>query len=92
MHVDPIEQRRKENVAVPTFGQMADTVAADLSHGFRNDKHKSQWTMTLTVYAKAIRDKPVNAIDTEHVLGVLKPIWETKRETASRLPNRLEHA
>ena len=88
--VDPIEQRRKENVAVPTFGQMADTVAADLSHGFRNDKHKSQWTMTLTVYAKAIRDKPVNAIDTEHVLGVLKPIWETKRETASRLRGRIE--
>jgi integrase len=46
--------------------------------------------MTLESYAKAIRPVPVDQIGTEHVLKVLKPIWTTKPETASRLRGRIE--
>jgi integrase len=88
--IDPIEQRRKGKAVIPTFGQMADAVAADLSIGWRNEKHKYQWTMTLTVYAKPLRATPVDKVDTEAVLSVLTPLWETKRETASRLRGRIE--
>jgi integrase len=88
--IDPIAAKRKEKVVIPTFGQMADAVAADLSIGWRNEKHKYQWAMTLTVYAAAIRNMPVDRIDTEAVLSVLTPLWQTKRETASRLRGRIE--
>src|SRR5687767_7483103 len=33
----------------------------------------------------AIRKRRVNEINTDYVLRVLQPIWETKRETASRI-------
>ena len=46
--------------------------------------------MTLTVYAAPLRDLPVDKINTEDVLAVLKPLWTTKPETASRLRGRIE--
>jgi hypothetical protein len=33
---------------------------------------------------------PVNEIETNDVLAVLKPIWESKCETAARLRGRIE--
>ncbi|MCB1536980.1 MAG: integrase arm-type DNA-binding domain-containing protein [Rhodoblastus sp.] len=87
--IDPIADNKREK-AVPTFGELADTVAADLSEGFRNEKHKAQWKMTLTVYAKPLRAMSVDAIETADVLAVLKPLWTAKPETASRLRGRIE--
>jgi hypothetical protein len=46
--------------------------------------------MTLEVYAASLRTVPVNEIDVQHVLAVLKPIWATRPETASRLRGRIE--
>ncbi|MGH1571977.1 phage integrase central domain-containing protein [Methylobacterium sp. P31] len=63
---------------------------ADLSHGFRNDKHKAQGTSTLATYAASLRPMPVDAIGTVEVLAVLTPIWRSKAETASRLRGRIE--
>jgi hypothetical protein len=88
--VNPIAARRKANIVVPTFGKMADEVSEALSSGWRSDKHKAQWAMTLAVYAKPLRDMPVDQVDTEAVLSVLRPLWETKRGTASRLRGRIE--
>jgi integrase len=91
--VDPIAERRKapaQAAAIPTFGELADEIAGQLAEGFRNEKHKAQWRMTLTVYAEPLRSKPVNEIATEDVLAVLKPLWQTKPETASRLRGRIE--
>ena len=61
-----------------------------MAEGFRNEKHKAQWRMTLTVYADPLRAKPVDKIDTADVVGVLLPIWQAKPETASRLRGRIE--
>jgi hypothetical protein len=58
--------------------------------GWSNAKHRAQWAMTLKVYAAPLRRLPVNAITTDDVLGVLKPIWTKKPETASRLRGRIE--
>jgi integrase len=88
--VDPIAARRKGKVVLPTFGQMADEVAASLSQGFRNAKHAAQWSMTLNVYAAPLRSMPVDKIEASDVLAVLSPLWITKRETASRLRGRIE--
>jgi len=87
--LNPIDER-KRNGAIPTFGEMADSVCDTLSAGFRNEKHKAQWRMTLTTYAAPLRSKAVDTISTEDVLAILKPIWADKPETASRLRGRIE--
>ena len=61
-----------------------------LSEGFRNEKHKAQWKSTLETYAAPLRGTPVDLIATDDVLAVLKPIWTTKAETASRVRGRIE--
>jgi hypothetical protein len=82
--VDPIADRQRDQ-GLPTFGELADEVVAEQSRGFRNDKHKAHWAMTLTVYAAPLRPKPVDKVETADVLAVLKPIWLEKPETASRV-------
>ena len=87
--IDPIADRRKDR-STSTFGELADEVTGQLAEGFRNEKHRAQWRMTLTVYAGPLRAKPVDKIETTDVLAVLRPIWQEKPETASRLRGRIE--
>jgi hypothetical protein len=90
---NPKEARRETAMAQagkPTFGAMADALIEAKAAEWRNEKHKAQWAMTLTRYAAPLRSKPVDEIDTEAVLGILKPIWLDKPETASRLRGRIE--
>jgi integrase len=87
--LNPVDERKRDN-GIPTFGEMADTVREALAAGFRNEKHKAQWKMTLETYAGPLRSKPVDTILTDDVLAVLKPIWTTKAETASRVRGRIE--
>jgi integrase len=87
--LNPIDER-KRGAAIPTFGAFADDVLESLSAGFRNEKHKAQWRMTLEKYAAPLRTQAVDSIATDDVLAVLKPIWLEKPETASRLRGRVE--
>jgi integrase len=87
--LDPILARKRAGGA-PTFGDLADEVRQSLAAGFRNVRHRAQWRTTLATYAAPLHDKPVNAITTEDVLAILKPIWSTKPETASRVRGRIE--
>jgi integrase len=82
---------RKSAAEIPTFGDFADELIKEIAGGFRNEKHVEQWKMTLgDAYCKAIRKKKVNEITTQDVLGVLKPVWTTVPETASRVRGRIE--
>jgi integrase len=90
---DPIEDRRQaraDAIAIPTFGELADQLIEGIEDGFKNAKHRAQWRMTLTTYAKPLRSKPVDHVTTQDVLNVLQPIWQSKPETASRLRGRIE--
>jgi integrase len=87
--IDPVASGKKEK-AVPTFGEVADEVMADLSAGFSNEKHRAQWQMTLDVHAASLRPMHVDAIGTAEVLAVLKPLWTETPVTASRLRGRIE--
>ena len=87
--LNPIDERKRTS-GVPTFGEMADEVREALSAGFRNEKHKAQWKSTLATYAAPLSNKPVDTVTTDDVLAILKPIWTTKAETASRLRGRIE--
>jgi integrase len=86
--LDPIAARDKPTVM--TFGEAADALIESMSSSWRNDKHRAQWKMTLTVYCEPLRTKPVPEIGTEDILKVLQPLWTTKPETASRLRGRME--
>jgi integrase len=89
--VDPIAEWNKANPGEGrSFGKAADDYLAVHQGGFRNEKHKAQWAMTLTRYCEPIRGMPVDAVDTEAVLSVLKPLWTRAPETASRLRGRIE--
>lgn len=94
---NPIEARKRERAAsqssassAQTFGEFADTWVRSIISEFRNEKHRWQWTQTLKVYAAALSPLPINCVETEHVLDVLRPIWTTKHDTASRLRGRIE--
>jgi integrase len=73
-----------------TFGECADRLIEAMRPSWRNGKHAAQWEMTLRDYAAPLRRLPVDKITTGDVLSVLKPIWNDKPETASRLRGRIE--
>ena len=90
---NPIEAKRQAAIVKaekPTFGQAADALMASKESEWRNPKHRAQWRMTLTKYAAPLWLRPVDEIDTAAVLAVLKPLWQTTPETASRLRGRIE--
>jgi len=59
--------------------------------GWKNAKHAAQWESTLVDYAfPVIGEKVVWEITNHDVLAILKPIWTTKTETASRVRHRIE--
>jgi integrase len=57
---------------------------------WRNRKHAVQWERSLRHDAAPLRRLPVDKITTDDVLSVLKPLWNAKPETASRLRGRIE--
>ncbi len=88
---DPLLARRTSVEAVPTFAEAAHQYIETFAPSWSNGKHRQQWENTLKAYAfPVLGDVPVNAITTAHVLQVLRPIWTTKTETASRVRGRIE--
>jgi len=72
------------------FGECADRVIEAMRPSWRNPKHAAQWEMTLRKHAAALRRLPVHQISTDDVLSILRPLWNEKPETASRLRGRIE--
>ena len=75
--------------AKKTFADVMDDVLEVKSSGFRNEKHKAQWAMTLREYAKHLHKRPIADITRDDVVETLKPIWGTIPETADRLRMRI---
>ncbi len=87
---DPLAEKRKAQIVVPTFREAARTVHAEHRAAWRNEKHAAQWLQSLTQHAfPHIGDCRVDLIDTPDVLKVLSPIWLTKPETARRIKQRI---
>jgi integrase len=87
-NINPKNARKPPNGA--TFGECADRVIEAMRPSWRNSKHAAQWEMTLREYAAPLRRLPTDQITTDDVLSVLKPLWNEKPETASRLRGRIE--
>ena len=91
--IDPLAAKkaaREAEAGRRTFGECAAELIKSKSSEWRNEKHRAQWANTLHDYCGPIHDVPIDAIDTQAVLGVLQPIWGRIPETASRLRGRIE--
>ena len=96
--IDPIEAKEHAQLAAKaaqnkalTFQQCAAEYIDAHRSSWKSIKHAQQWENTLSTYAYPfIGDKPVSAVTTDDVLTILKPIWASKNETASRVRNRIE--
>lgn len=89
---DPLEEKARidEKPKVPTFEDAALELHKDLHPGWKNPKHSQQWISTLTEYAfPRIGNKPLPEIQPGDIADVLRPIWLTKAETASRVKQRM---
>ncbi len=74
----------------PTFKKIAAEVIDFHRPTWRNPRSAAQWESSLRDYAyPVLGNKPVDEITSAHVLRVLKPIWNTKRETARRTRQRI---
>lgn len=96
-NLNPIDVREAEKAAANakpaetlTFGAYAETYIGSVESGWRNEKHRQQWRNSLRDHAKLLTHKPVADISTDDVLDVLRPIWRTTPETASRVRGRIE--
>jgi integrase len=96
--IDPIAEReqtasrlRAQQAAERTFEWCAAQYIEAHGDGWRNAKHRAQWSATLATYAYPVIGRVlVRDVDQPSVLAVLEPIWRTKTETAARLRGRIE--
>jgi integrase len=95
---DPIEARKATKAAAAaararsiSFQKTAETYIEDHEAGWKNQKHRDQWTNSLKTYVyPQIGSTPVADVGVDEVLKVLKPVWTTKTATATRLRGRIE--
>src|SRR5258705_904368 len=74
-----------------SFDECATAYIAAHRAGWRNIKHASQWTSTVTTYCSPVFGKlPVQLVDVGVVMKAIEPLWATKPETAGRLRGRIE--
>jgi integrase len=96
--LDPIEtrkaDRREAQLAAArsmTFDQCRDAFIEAHMEGWRNAKHRAQWTNSLAAYVTPIFGSlPTQRIDVDLVVKALGPIWSTKPETGARVRGRIE--
>src|SRR5664279_2497807 len=99
--VDPLDLRQKlaleaalansQAVRPVTFKDVAQDYIDRHKTGWRSGKHAQQWENTLSTYAfPTLGDIPVADVDDELVLEVLRPIWLSRTETATRVRSRIE--
>ena len=92
---DPIKLKKEKQIELKrksiTFKKIRDEFIETFQVEWSNSKHKNQWINTLRTYADPIiGDLAPSEIKTHHILSILKPIWSSKHETASRVRQRLE--
>lgn len=90
---DPLEEKANQNTerpSTPSFKEAAEILHTDMLPGWKNPKHAQQWINTLNTYAfPTLGEKRLDEIQPGDVADVLKPIWLTKAETASRVKQRI---
>ena len=86
---DPLAERRRAK-GVPTFSEATARVLEQKQAGWRSEKHRRGWMLSLERYAfPRIGDMAVSEVTTGDVLEILAPIWHTKAATAQYVRQRI---
>lgn len=96
--IDPLDKRAAlqdlqslKAMAAVAFKSEAERYISTHRQSWKNPRHTQQWSHSLRDHVyPLLGEVPLASIDTEHVLDVLMPIWNTIPETAFRLRNRIE--
>ena len=88
--IDPIADRKAQKRKLPTFGEVADELIKSKTPAWKSPRSKDQWRQRLNDYAKSLLALPIDKVDSLAVLAILKPLWHTKPETASRVRAMIE--
>ena len=74
----------------PSFRDAFEAVLKTKLAEFSNPKHRQQWRNAMESYVlPTLGNRPVADITPREVIDTLQPIWSTRRETASRLLQRM---
>lgn len=91
---EPLKLKHSNYQVTPkqiSFKEFADDFVATNKSQWKNKKHTAQWSNTLRDYVYPhIGTKDLESINTEDILNILSPIWDTKTETAIRIRGRIE--
>ena len=89
---DPLREKRARRAAnMLTFDQAAAKCIEDRKSGWRDKRGEATWATTLRTYASPIiGELAVADVDSQHIISILRPIWNEKCDTASRLRGRVE--
>ncbi len=88
--LDPVAERKKVKLIIPTFKEAAIRVHEEYRKGWKNGKHQKQWIRTLEKYVfPMIGTRLVNDIEGPTMREVISPIWLEKPETARRVKQRV---
>lgn len=95
---DPKQEKRDRQKEIEqhklkseTFEHLAEQYHSNvIQHELTNRKAIAQWINTIRTYAyPTIGKRRIEDITERHIIKILKPIWFTKAETASRLRQRI---
>jgi integrase len=86
--LDPRGDRQPARVV--TFAHVMAELLQSKEGGWKNDKHRAQWHMTLTDYAAPLHPLPIADIAIGDVKACLLPHWEERPVTADRLRARIQ--
>ena len=85
-----IREQRALEAAISTFGEAAESVIELRAPTWANDKHATRWRAIMRLHVPpALRKKRVDSVTTADVLDVLMPLWNDKREMATRVRQRM---
>lgn len=88
--LDPVAERRKTQILVPTFKEAALRVHAEHAPSWKNAKHEKQWITTLENYVfPKLGAVQIDAVTSPMVRDVLADIWLVIPETARRVRQRI---
>jgi integrase len=97
---DPMDAREASRAATSgarakaagsSFQAVADRYMDTHLQGLANPKHRAQWRSSLATYAyPTLGTRPIADVTRMEVADAVRPIWNTKRETASRVVQRMD--
>ncbi len=86
-----IEIKTEQTRNLFTFRQAFERYFDDVKRPtLKEGRFKGEWHRSLNQYVMPrIGDRPVSAVTAAEIIDLLQPIWHTKRETASRILQRI---